>query len=153
MKNKKQPSKKKQKEWKKRWKDSISLLEMQKQLPMPSIKAGLGLIIRLNVLFNKADRAAMAGDMDEWNSALDRIFINMQYSKKKSYHIKNDDMKLYKEFLEKIKAAKRKRQLAIKKKNRKALDEAKQELYDILMIKDIWLRKLVHERGLYIKGK
>lgn len=129
----------------------------------PSIDGGMGLIIRLNILFNKADRSALAGDLDEWNCILDRVFVNLGYrepldiqidkvtGKVIKLQLSSDDEIIYKEFWNKIKQIKREKLTAIINKNRLCLEQAKQKHYDVLMMKDMWLRKLMNEMGLYLK--
>ena len=128
----------------------------------PTIDGGLGLIIRLNVLFNKADRSALAGDFDEWDNILDRIFCNLCYRQPMEISINEnnqvtklalneEDEIVHKEFLKRIRAVKRMRMTAVMKKDRKALEEAKQAQYNLLMMKDIWLRKTMSNLGLYLK--
>ena len=40
---------------------------------------------------------------------------------------------------------------AVRKKDKRAYNAAKQAHYDTLLTKDIWLRKFMHELGLYMK--
>lgn len=128
----------------------------------PTIDGGLGLIIRLNILFNKADRAALSGDMDEWNNILDRVYVNLSYrdpmdievteeGKVTKLCMTEDDQHVWQEYLRRTKAVKYKRFVAIQKKNRILLEIAKQDHYNLLMLKDIWLRKLMNSMGLYMK--
>lgn len=128
----------------------------------PTIDGGLGLIIRLNILFNKADRAALAGDFDDWDHILDRVYCNLCYREPLDVKIENngcvtqlslteEDEYIHKEFLKRVRAIKLKRAIAIHKRNRIDLEKAKQEHYNLLMMKDIWLRKLMNMMGLYMK--
>ena len=128
----------------------------------PTIDGGLGLIIRLNILFNKADRAALAGDMDEWNNILDRVYVNLCYrdpmdtevdeaGKVTKLCLTEDDNHIFNEFLIRVKTVKYKKHIAVQKKNRFELEIAKQDHYNLLMMKDIWLRKLMNSMGLYMK--
>ena len=127
----------------------------------PTIDGGLGLIIRLNILFNKADRAALAGDIDDWNAILDRVHVNLSYREPLDYEVINgkvtklklceDDYLIDEKFLELLRNAKRRKAEAIFHKDRKKFEESKQELYNILNMKDKWLRKLMNEMNLYLK--
>ena len=45
----------------------------------PNIDAGIGLIYRLNALWNQVDYAALNGDFERWNFVLDRIYCNLLY--------------------------------------------------------------------------
>lgn len=128
----------------------------------PTIDGGLGLIIRLNILFNKADRSALAGDMDEWNNILDRIYVNLCYRTPMDIEIDDkgkvtklcldeEDQHIFNEFLNRIRNVKFQRYSAIQKRSNMLLEKAKQDHYNLLMLKDIWLRKLMNSMGLYMK--
>jgi hypothetical protein len=54
-------------------------MPFKKQSYQPDINAGIGLIYRLNALWNKADYAALEGDMEKWNFILDTIYRNLLY--------------------------------------------------------------------------
>ena len=128
----------------------------------PQIDGGLGLVIRLNILFNRADRASLAGDFDEWNHVLDRVFVNLCYrqpldceineqGKITKLRLDEDGNKIYEEFARQIRDIKRDILNALKAKNILSLQMDKQKYYDTLVLKDIWLRKYMNELGLYLK--
>lgn len=132
-----------------------------------SVDAGMGLIYRLNTLFNKVEDAAMAGDFDRWDFVLDRLFVNLTYKGVMSYVLENDinnqavkvidvdiplDEKLvYDKFRALLRNIKTKTMNAIRAKDRKLYNELREQHYKILITKDIWLRKLMMEKGLYLK--
>lgn len=130
----------------------------------PNIDAGMGLIFRLNILWQTADRKALAGDMEGWNFTLDRIYCNLSYrgdmeidyKDKDKKEIKNitlseDESKIIDKFKEMIREVKAKRVQAIRKRKRGSYNAADGEYYEILTKKDIWLRKLMQQKNLYLK--
>lgn len=133
----------------------------------PSLDAGYGLIYRLNDLWKMADHASLNGDMDRWNFVLDRIYMNLCYRGKlevdvefneqkqpisiKSIGLPKEDQMIYDKFQELLKDVKKKKNLAIKKRNKEFYYLATEEHYSVLKMKDIWLRKFMNERGLYLK--
>jgi hypothetical protein len=139
----------------------------KKQAYQPNIDAGIGLIYRLNALWNKADYAALEGDLERWNFVLDRIYSNLLYRNNMqveflkdedgrpkqitSIALMKEDSMIYEKFRVSIRAIKQKRLNSIKRKNRNLYNSCSEELYQILMLKDIWLRKFMQERNLYLK--
>jgi hypothetical protein len=130
----------------------------------PSVDAGYGLIYRLNDLWNGADRKALAGDLDGWNHVLNAIYRNLLYrepieveyeddkkTRIKEIKLSSEDSKIFDKFKLMIRNAKRKMYSAIRTKNRMEYNQAKEEYNSILSLKDIWLRKFMQERGLYLK--
>lgn len=135
----------------------------------PNLDAGLGLIFRLNNLWNKSDNAALSGDMEKWNFILDRIFSNLSYRGEMNYVYANPrerdenkkiildiqlnahDKKVHLKFKEMLKDIKLRRALAIKNKDRVAWNQTREDEYELLMKKDIWLRKMMQIQKLYIK--
>jgi len=131
----------------------------------PNIDAGMGLIFRLNILWQNADRKAIAGDLEGWNFTLDRIYCNLLYrgdievkykdgdDKKEiiDLSLSKEETKIYDKFIELIKRVKLKRVNSIKRKKRSEYNAANEEYYRVLMKKDIWLRKLMQSRNLYLK--
>jgi len=130
----------------------------------PGIDASLGLIFRLNILWQTVDRKAMAGDMEGWSFTLDRIYCNLlyrgnmeiEYEDEEKKNIKNislseEDSKMFNKFKDIIRRIKTKRMSALKNHQRKLYNSANQELYEALMMKDIWLRKLMQLQKLYLK--
>jgi hypothetical protein len=131
---------------------------------IPQQDTGWGLIFRLNDLWRDVERHAPRGEYSDWNFKLDRIWCNLLYREKIS--IKEKDGKVVQiKFLKKDVAVKdfldekiREAKLGMKEvrdEEGKIIKEkyikAKKKYYDILMLKDIWLRKFMHELGLYLK--
>jgi len=129
-----------------------------------SVDAGYGLIYRLNDLWNGADRAALAGDLDKWNHVLNAIFRNLcyrgamqiEYTDKEKTIIKEikmseEDSIVFFKFQDLIRQTKSKIHTAIKKQNRGEYNKAREELHLVLSQKDVWLRKFMQERGLYLR--
>ena len=135
---------------------------MNKTGTSPERDASLGLIFRMNALWAKVDGPAESGDYDAWNNVLDRIYANLDY--KVDYEIQvsddgqiedvilnnkdPDDERIHQFFASKIARAKKDFLLAKKNRERAA---ARGRWYKLLLKKDIWLRKLMMKRGLYLK--
>lgn len=129
----------------------------------PTTDAGLGLVYRLNLLWAKADIKCLAGEFDNWNFVLDRIYSSLSYREKMEtkedpntgeiIDVKQVDpnSKIYNIFTNRIKKAKNEYYNAYKRKDAKAMVEAREKHYQILMKKDIWLKKFMAELGLYLK--
>jgi hypothetical protein len=137
-------------------------------LSKSSIDTGWGLIYRLNTLFNKAEDAALMGEMDKWNFVLDRIFVNLCYkgvmdikfdsnepntmpTKVLAINLPKEETMVFNKFREIIRTIKYNTMLAIRRRNRVQYENYREEQYRTLMMKDIWLRKIMMERGLYLK--
>jgi len=133
-----------------------------------ALDTGWGLIYRLNTLFNKAEDASLTGDFDKWNFILDRIFVNLCYkgamdiqfdtneptaipNKVLSIKLPKEEEMVFAKFRDIIRQIKIKSLYAIRKKNRIKYETYKDEHYRALLMKDIWLRKIMMERGLYLK--
>lgn len=130
----------------------------------PTLDASMGLIFRLNILWQNIDRKALTGDMEGWNFALDRIYCNLLYrgeieieyededeTKIKEICISKEEKMIYDKFREKIRQVKKEKAFALKNKKRSNYNFSSEEHYQILMTKDVWLRKLMQERKLYLK--
>ena len=133
----------------------------------PNLDAGLGLIFRLNALWNKADYAALEGDFDKWNFVLDAIYRNLLYRHNMDVKYEIDDkgkpvsiisIDLLKEdklifnwFKHKIRQLKVNRMRAIRYKKKALYHQSLEGLYTVLGQKDSWLRKFMQERGLYLR--
>jgi hypothetical protein len=142
-------------------------MPFRKQTYQPNIDAGIGLIYRLNALWNKADYAALEGDMEKWNFVLDTIYRNLLYrnnldikyqidAKGKpieiiSIDLVKEDKLIHEWFRKKIREIKVNKLRAIKKKDRIEYYQALEDLYALMGQKDSWLRKFMQERGLYLK--
>jgi hypothetical protein len=142
-------------------------MPFRKQTYQPNIDAGIGLIYRLNALWNKADYAALEGDMEKWNFVLDTIYRNLLYrnnldikyqidAKGKpmeiiSIDLVKEDKLIHEWFRKKIRQVKVDKLMAIRKKDRIRYYQALEDLYALMGQKDSWLRKFMQERGLYLK--
>jgi len=129
----------------------------------PDRDASLGLIFRLNALWEKADRRALAGNHDEWELVLDRIFSNLLY--RESVEVKEDDngkvtdvklsdkdMEVWEKIKRKIREAKAGKTSALKQKKSQLFNQMKNKHYESIMFYDIWLRKFMQSLGqLYLK--
>ena len=124
----------------------------------PERDASLGLIFRLNALWEKADRKALSGDKDGWELVLDRIYSNLLYRKKldiskdKEGKISDvglcDEDKTIQEIIKrKIRLAKVKKLSAMRQGNLKGATEANTEHYLAIMLYDQWLRKFMQGLG------
>jgi hypothetical protein len=130
----------------------------------PNIDASLGLIVRLNLLWYKVDLNAEQGQYDAWNNLLDRIYCNLAYRDdilvvedpvtKEVTDVKLSplDEKEYKFITSKIFKAKTD---YYKTPNTPKLAKQKRifmsRWYRALMLKDIWLRKMMMKLKLYLK--
>jgi len=127
----------------------------------PSIDAGLGLVYRLNLLWSKADWAALDGKYEVWNNILDAIYRNLTYREKVITETKDEngevitkvelstkDTKVYRYLSLQIAKAKRNYKLARSKKDKTT---ARSRWYHSLQKKDICLRKFMMELKLYLK--
>ena len=142
-------------------------MPFKKQSYQPNIDAGIGLIYRLNALWNRADFAALEGDMEKWNFVLDIIYRNLLYRNNLDIQFKNDikgkpmdiisvdlvkeDRLIHDWFRKRIREIKVNRLIAVKKRDRVEYYKALEDLYTLMGLKDSWLRKFMQERGLYLK--
>jgi len=129
---------------------------------VPDKDAGWGLIFRLNALWERADRRAEAGDYEGWEVVLDRIFSNLMYRNKVEIvtngdneiidvEIKDEEYKEFQKVKQKIRNVRFEMLKARHERNFKNLKLAQMNLYKILMFYDIWLRKFMQSRDLYLK--
>ena len=133
-----------------------------------SIDTGWGLIYRLNTLFNKAEDASLAGDFDKWNFILDRIFINLCYkglmdikfdrnepgvmpTKVLEIDLPTEEKMVLEKFRQMIKVIKLKSITAVRKRDKITYEQCREDQYRALIMKDVWLRKIMMERGLYLR--
>lgn len=128
----------------------------------PNYDTGLGVVMRLNLLWSKADWRALDGDFEGWNYTLDRIYCNLLYRQEMKVEFdENNELsivgldevqaRIHEFFKQRLKDVKLRYVLAIKNKNRQEKTAAREEHYRILMQKDIWLRKFMMDLGLYLK--
>lgn len=123
------------------------------------IDGSMGLMYRLNILWNKADLTSMSGKFEDWNYVLDRIFVNLMY-KEPLVTIKDEqetiidvqlspeDKKMYRLLNKKVNQA----NLLVQQADTKQLrDSAMKRKYQALLMKDAGLRKLQHKLKLYTK--
>jgi hypothetical protein len=125
----------------------------------PEQNAGLGLIFRLNALWEKADRKALSGDNDAWELILDRIFSNLMYRQEAEktldnkgnvtdIQFKEDAMKEWDFLKQNISDMK----LKVRASTRTNINLNKTNHYWAIVKYDIWLRKFMQSLGgLYLK--
>jgi len=142
-------------------------MPFKKQTYQPNIDAGIGLIYRLNALWNRADYAALEGDMEKWNFVLDIIYRNLLYRNNLDIQFKNDekgkpisiisvglikeDKIIHEWFRKRIREIKVNRLIAVKKRDKIEYYKSLEDLYTLMGLKDSWLRKFMQEKGLYLK--
>lgn len=131
----------------------------------PKHDSSLGLIFRLNYLWEQADKPAKNGEYDTWNSVLDCIFRNLDYRDNyklvkdketgeiKGVEMDDEDFFIYKILCRKVFEAKRSFTKAHGKlkDGRDARSVAKAIWYNALSRKDRWLRKFMFRRKLYLQ--
>lgn len=129
----------------------------------PTTDAGLGLVYRLNGLWLRADSKCLAGDFDAWNFVLDRIYANLSYREElqltldkvsgKVIDVKQIEQQadIYRIFTRRIKKAKEAYFYYMKKRNAQGVAWAREHHYQVLMGKDMWLRKFMSVLGIYLK--
>ena len=123
------------------------------------LDSSLGLIFRMNLLWNKVEDHAQKGDFEGWNTLLDRIFCNLLYKnpmedvldeegKVVDIELTQEDLNLFELLNKDYLQAKKKVQRA---RTRRDMVEAKNDVYESLMKKDVGLRKFMYEIGLYYR--
>lgn len=130
----------------------------------PTLHAGLGLIFRLNFLWPKADGYAEAGDYDAWNVILDVIHATLSYRKPMEIfrdengkivdaRISEDANEVYLFLTKRVFEAKTNYYKMLRQPGATSTTKniQKSRWYRALRNKDIWLRKYMHELGLYLK--
>lgn len=137
----------------------------------PQQDTGWGLIYRLNGLFNEVEVLSVDGQYDNWNMKLDRIWSNLIYRNPLEWKKDSEDNIIGVEFCDsdfKEKDYLDTQILKCKKEMKDSLSSlsqeekeagkitkgyiiAKRKLYKTLMIKEIWLRKFMHQLQLYLK--
>ena len=127
---------------------------------VPDRDASLGLVFRLNILWSKADYAALGGRYDEWNNILDALYRNLLYREDLVVEINEEtgvptnvelsikDTKIYR-FLSMRVAFAKKNYLQSRSKIEKR--KARSKWYHALQKKDIWIRKFMQTLKLYLK--
>lgn len=128
----------------------------------PDKDTGWGLIFRLNGLWELVDRKSTSGDYDGWEIVLDRIFSNLMYRNEAEVvedeegnvvdvEINDKDYEVFLKVKEKISDAKREILKAQKTRNKINWHKTRLNHYKAMMFYDIWLRKFMQARGLYLK--
>jgi len=126
---------------------------------LPSIDASLGLVYRLNSLWNRADYEALAGRYDKWNNILDAIYRNLLYREEvvveenskgevTSVNFIKKDTKVYRCLSKDVADIRRK---FLTSRNKAEKINARSKWYHALQKKDIWLRKFMKKLKLYLK--
>ncbi len=126
----------------------------------PSTDASLGLVYRLNILWSKADWAALGGKYEEWNNILDAIYRNLLYREDVvteddeetgvviKVELSKKDTKIYRYLSLQIAKTRKSHHLARSKRDK---SRARSIWYHSLQKKDIWLRKHMMKLKLYLK--
>ena len=125
----------------------------------PERDSTLGLIFRLNKLWDMLHWPANQGDYDAWNNFLDRIFSELDYDaeyepimdKKGNVvdvKMENKDYKIFEALSKRVFQAKLKFKLA---KNKKAKGMARKLWFQSVYKKDRWVRKFMMKKKLYLK--
>lgn len=126
------------------------------------IDSSYGVIMRLNYLWAEADRKALGGNMEDWNFVLDRILANLSYDDSIDYQedsegkiisvmLSHKSKQISDWFRKELQAIQYNRRTAVKNKDRVKYNQSRQDHYDLLMKKDVWLRNLMQEKKLYLK--
>jgi hypothetical protein len=130
--------------------------------PLENMNTGLGLIYRLNFAMYRIEDAVLDGNYKKWNILLDRIYTNIMYKNPMDI-IKDEDgkiinVKLSKEDVVsfsllnmKVRTAFREYSKALKSKKQNLVEYTRSCLYNILMKKEMWLKKKMFELKLYLK--
>ena len=116
------------------------------------IDASQGLIFRLNMLWQRSDFPASEGNFEKWNFILDRIFCNLMYKNNLDIlkdnegriidvKFSDEDQQTFQHLNSKVWEAQEEMRNV---KTKKELHKANAKLYQALMMKDIGLRKFMH---------
>lgn len=128
-----------------------------------AVDSGIGLVMRLNYLWSRADAHCLQGQMDDWNHVLDRIYCNLLYREEMvdkrdevtkkiiSVSLNDTEIERFDYFKDKIRELKIQMNKCMNKRDRPGYIQAKEDYYNSLMEKDIWLRKFMTVLGLYLK--
>lgn len=123
------------------------------------LDASMGLIFRLNRIWEKVENAASGGDFEKWNTQLDRIFCNLLYKDPLEIDIDENgeiievklsekDQLLYDFLNKKYEIARIEFKSA---RTREIMVVTKEKVYSALMMKDVGLRKFMYQLKLYLK--
>lgn len=125
----------------------------------PSLDAGLGLIFRLNNLWNDADRNAINGNYDSWDNTLDVLWRNLSYREplevigegiNTKVGLSSKDKRVWKILDKNVMISKRNWMIS-KKKYPKKVRKFWTQRYRCLEMKDLFLRKKMFQLKLYLK--
>ena len=125
----------------------------------PTLDAGLGLVYRLNLLWQRGDEAANNGDFMKWNAILDSILRNLLYrnpleiTRNQKQEIIDvtfnlEDKELF-DYLNKKYYTSLKSWMSAKTKFIRM--QKREEIYLALTFKDVGLRKYMFKLKLYLK--
>lgn len=138
----------------------------------PTKDTGWGLIFRLNLLLGKIEKDVEVGNLDMWNLRIDRIFANISHknpaeviydkdpvifpdAKPIDISFSAEDIGVFKMFAEKIEKIKEARKKALKYQDDEyraaQMAKIKKAFYNIIFKKDIWIRKKMADRKLYLQ--
>lgn len=130
----------------------------------PAMDAGWGLIYRLNFLWAKADTLSLGTEFDKWELVLDTIYRNLCYreeleiefedeeqTKIKKVSLSHVDKSVWNKIKNTIAIIKTKKITAMKQKDFNKISLYSSLHYKQIALYDIFLRKLMHGMGLYMK--
>ena len=128
----------------------------------PRQDTGWGLIFRLNRLMEKIENDVEAGDIGKWNLHIDRLYVNIIYKDPGEYiydedgrvldiNFSKEDTEMFSRFTRKIEILKNRIALMRTSEDVRKIHQAKIELYNAILKKDIWIRKKMFELKLYLK--
>ena len=125
-----------------------------------SVDSGYGLVFRMNRLWEQVDSSFISGNLEKANFVLDRIYCNLLYREDYKYDfdgkvvkfaVTDKEKNVKKMFDARMKKLKNKSLNAMRLGNKMEAKRARAQLYHILTLKDIWLRKFHYNLGLYLK--
>ena len=125
------------------------------------LDASLGLIFRVNGLFDRIEYRMQMGHLDKANVLLDRIYCNLLYRDpmKVKYNsqgeivalrIPNEEKKIHAFFNKQIRKCRKRIHDATTPQEKKT---AEAKYYRVIELKDIWLRKFMQKLGWYMNEK
>lgn len=132
----------------------------------PRQDTGWGLIFRLNGILNKIEHDVDEGDLDSWNKHIDAVYRNILYKndvetirdeqgKILDVRLTKEDTQIFSMFARNIKNVRDKMRVVTgyedEDEKRRLLHNLREELYNILFKKDLWIRKLMFTLELYLR--
>ena len=124
---------------------------------------GWGLIFRLNMIMGKIENDLETGNLEKWNLHIDRIYANIMFKDQGEcitdskgnildINFSKEDVEIFQRFAEKISRIKTQiRNANIEKPDQNLQRKLKNDLYNIIFKKDIWIRKKMFILKLYLR--